>query len=1725
MNRIGPLPSLLFAALLFAPTPGGSPLLADDAPAAPAPVSYHREIRPLFQATCQGCHQPAKPQGGFVMTEVARLLGAGDSGAAAVVPGKPEESRLVELITAGPDGTAEMPKQGKALSEAEVGLVRRWIAEGAVDDTPPSAGQKVDADHPPVYSRLPTITSLDVSPDGRLLAVSGFHEVLLHDLTLPAGSPPVRRLVGLSERIQRVRFSPDGARLAVTGGSPGRMGEVQIWNVADGALVRSHSVTFDTVFGGAWSPDGTLVAFGCTDNTVRAIDVASGAQVLQQGAHEDWVLDTVFSPRGDHVVSVGRDMTTKLTELATQRFIDNVTSITPGALRGGLSAIDRHPSLEQVVVAGSDGTPRVYRIHRHATRVIGDDANLVFPLFPLAGRVFGVRFSPDGKRIAAVSSLDGRGELVISSYDYDADVPKPVLDVMAKVPGDSNRQGSQRSAEDWKTIDDYRASGTRELARVALPDAGAYAVAFRPGPDGALAAVVVGGADGIVRLFDPSTGGALASFLAAPVDPAAQARSALPLPWPADAAVTADPAPAGVVALEVEPKELRFDGPFATVQMVVTGRLADGRALDLTRSVDFGVPHDPAVAPIVSVERGGLARAVGDGAVTMSVSHRDPATGARVHVAVPVSATGMTSVPDVDFIRDVTPIMAKMGCNQGTCHGAAKGKAGFKLSLRGYDPLYDVRALTDDHGARRVDLASPDDSLMLLKCSATVPHAGGQLARPSDPAYQVVRRWIEQGAKLDPATPRVTGIGVFPAEAVVETPGQKQQFRVVATYADGRTRDVTRAAFLESGNGEVAAADRQGLVTALRRGEAPILVRYEGAYAAVTLTVMGNREGFAWKEPETWGPIDELVAAKWREMKIEPSKLCSDDEFLRRVTLDLTGLPPTAAEVRAFLADRRDTRIKRAEVVARLVASDAFTEHWTNKWSDLLQVNPKFLGGEGAKGLRDWIRGQVAANTPYDRFAREILTATGSNREHPAAAYFKTLRDPLLTMENTTHLFLGVRFNCNKCHDHPFERWTQDQYYETAAFFARTALERDPESGDRTIGGTAVEGAKPLFEVVVDRDAGEVTHERTGKPVAPRFPFDCAHASAEGMTRRQQLAAWMTSPDNPYFARSYVNRLWGYLFGTGIIDPIDDIRAGNPPTNPALLDHLTRSFVAGGFDMRRVLTEICTSRTYGLSVDATKWNDDDRINYSHAIPRRLPAETLYDSLHAVVGSPTRFPGYPEGTRAASLPDISTALGAGFLQTFGKPTRESACECERSGGVALGPVMALVSGPAVGDVLADSSSTLAKLVAEQPDDDRLVDEVFVRILNRPSRPEEVAAVKRAAEEIAADHEALSAELAAAEASWKVRKDALEAERAGRIAAAKQALADGVVAHEPKRIELEHGRADRLAAAVSALEAYRANPWAALERAESEAAAAAKWQVLVPSAFHSRAGATFAAQPDGSILVGGNRADDTTILTIPLPAGTWTGLRLEVIPDPSLPGGGSGRADDGNFVLTEILADTAPASRPEARTQIEFGRAVADFAQQNLGVELAIDKNATNPGQGWAVHPRMQERHWAVFEFREPRVLAEPGVLIVVLEQRFQGAKWNLGRFRLSATGAAGPLPLGPDARIAELAGKPRSARTPDEHAELARLVDAADGVRQKLTADLVEAQRPLPPDPGLVALEGAIRVAEQPVPDDPAIVRLRADVAASANQIASRRLTTVQDLAWALINSPAFFFNH
>jgi WD40 repeat protein/mono/diheme cytochrome c family protein len=471
------------ARTLSLPGPAARPAGPADRPGGAGAVSYYREVRRVFQQHCQGCHQPAKPMGGYVMTGHADLLKAGDRGAANVVPGSPDKSPLVAQITPQDGKRAAMPKGKDPLPAAEVDLIRRWIAQGARDDTPRTARDPVDEKHPPAYDLPPVLTSLDFSPDGKLLAVSGHHEVLLHKAD---GSGLVARLIGLSERIQSLRFSPDGKLLAVAGGSPGRFGEVQVWDVRKRKLKYSVSVTFDTLYGVSWSPDGGKIAFGCGDNTLRAVDSATGKQVLFQGAHSDWVLGTCFSQDGEHLVSVSRDMSMKLTVVKTQRFVDNVTSITPGALKGGLQAVARRPQAkvtkvkgvdgrqkvyDEVLVGGSDGVPRLYKVHRVVQRVIGDDANKVREYQAMPGRVFAVAFDKDGGRFAAGSSSDGTGEVRV-----------------------------------YQTADGKLVSKLDKVGPV-------YAVAFRP--DGK--AVASAGFDGKVRLSDPATGKVLKEFVPVPL--------------------------------------------------------------------------------------------------------------------------------------------------------------------------------------------------------------------------------------------------------------------------------------------------------------------------------------------------------------------------------------------------------------------------------------------------------------------------------------------------------------------------------------------------------------------------------------------------------------------------------------------------------------------------------------------------------------------------------------------------------------------------------------------------------------------------------------------------------------------------------------------------------------------------------------------------------------------------------------------------------------------------------------------------------------------------------------------------------------------------------------------------------------------------------------------------------------------------------------------------------
>ncbi len=810
----------------------------------------------------------------------------------------------------------------------------------------------------------------------------------------------------------------------------------------------------------------------------------------------------------------------------------------------------------------------------------------------------------------------------------------------------------------------------------------------------------------MVRRFIAVASGAMVAAVAARAADSAAEKS---LP-------AAPPIPA-LRALRLEPPSLVLDHARDARRVLVLGERADGGVVDLTSVARWVRGMDG-----VEVSDDGKVSGLKAGESFVWVE----AGGQKTKL--PVRVVGVEKKP-VGFVRDIEPILSRTGCNAGTCHGSAKGKNGFKLSLRGYDPEFDYQALINDLGGRRLNRVRVDESLMLQKPLGDVPHEGRQAVRPGSTAHQLLRQWIAEGARYqEVAGARATNLVVLPSTVEIDLPGRRQRFVILAQYADGSTRDVTDDAMLSSNNEEVAVV-KDGTLTALRRGEMAVLVRYEGLYAAREARIMGDRAGFVFAPMPEYNEIDRQVNAKLRRMQINPSEACTDAEFVRRAALDLAGQPPTTERVRRFLADPAESRKKREAFVDELLGSPAFAAYWANKFADLLQCNSETLGKKGVWVFRGWIEKQLAANRPYDQFVRDLVLAQGSTFENPAGNYLRALRDPGKMTEDISQTFLGVRFNCNKCHDHPFERWTQNQYYEFGAFFAQVAFKPGTLGRDTLIRGNETYASEQVSEEIVYRNynGGDVRHPKNGAVMASRVPYGQSRAPASGEDPRRAFADWLTSPENPYFARSTANRFWSYFLGRGIIDPVDDIRAGNPPSNPELLDALTRDFVAGGFDLRRLMRSICQSRAYQLSIVPNRWNADDTVNFSHALPRRLSAEQLLDAVAVATGHRPRFKDMPEGTRAVDAPDGMVG-GSDFLALFGRPKRQSACECERAGNVTLAHALNLVNGPTLGECVVAADNGIGRLVKTESDDRKLVEAIYLACLCRPPTPAELSAIQ-------------------------------------------------------------------------------------------------------------------------------------------------------------------------------------------------------------------------------------------------------------------------------------------------------------------------------------------------------------------------------------------------------------
>ncbi|MFG0319935.1 MAG: DUF1549 domain-containing protein [Planctomycetota bacterium JB042] len=774
-------------------------------------------------------------------------------------------------------------------------------------------------------------------------------------------------------------------------------------------------------------------------------------------------------------------------------------------------------------------------------------------------------------------------------------------------------------------------------------------------------------------------------------------------------------APGGVRALRLDPPRIELSSADDRQTVVVQATLDDGRTLDVTDRARLRL-DDPRPAALVDQTVTPLV----DGRTSLTASY-----GGR-SATVPITVTAAHLRRDVFFRSDVLPALTASGCNTGTCHGSARGQDGFGLSLFGFDPDGDQRRITLEQGSRRVHPAAPDESLLLKKALGAVPHTGGRLLDERSPRYETIRRWIAEGARPDPDDVAVTtALDLHPPGAVLDAAGGRQRFVLVARLSDGSTRDVTRDAVWFSRDPACAAVSADGEVRAVRRGESHVTARYATFTVGVPILVVPAETARGASDalpPRATDPFDALVLEKLARLRVRPAPRCDDETFVRRVHLDLIGLPPTVDERAAFLADPRDDR--RARLVDRLLAREEFVDLWVMEWSDMLGIRsdlPRNLSPKAMLRYGEWLEERLRADTPIDVLVRELLTADGSTLADPPANFYQVEPDPLKLAENVAQSFLGMRLQCAQCHNHPFDRWTMDDYYGFAAFFAQVGRKS---------------GAEPRESIVFDRGAGDVKHPVGGATVHPRF-LGGAPADVEGKDRRRVLAEWLTDGENPYFARSLVNRIWARFLGVGIVEPVDDFRVSNPPSNEPLLDALAASFVESGYDLRALVRRICLTDAYQRSTVADETNALDERNFARRHPRRLRAEVLLDTICRVTETTPKFAGLPKGLRAVELQDGADTNE--FLLTFGRPVRTTVCACDVVLEPNLSQALLLLNGSDVGARIAEGDLP-RRLLAEGRSPEEALEELYLRCLGRLPDDAERAALLATVRDAQPDHEA-------------------------------------------------------------------------------------------------------------------------------------------------------------------------------------------------------------------------------------------------------------------------------------------------------------------------------------------------------------------------------------------------
>jgi hypothetical protein len=748
-------------------------------------------------------------------------------------------------------------------------------------------------------------------------------------------------------------------------------------------------------------------------------------------------------------------------------------------------------------------------------------------------------------------------------------------------------------------------------------------------------------------------------------------------------------------SLEVFPPDVQLFTARGRQALVVQAKLADGITQDVTAAAKLTIAN----AAVARME-GNAILPVADGATEVRVDFGGKS------VRVPVAVKEARVDRPISFKLDVMPVFMRAGCNVGSCHGSARGKDGFRLSLFGFDPDGDHYRLTREMNGRRINLALPAESLMLEKATGKVPHTGGQRFKDGDDYYRTLVRWLEAGVPLDPPTvPTTTGVEVYPRGAVLDGKGTTQRLAVRARYSDGTTRDVTSLAVFLSSNDTSAKVSPDGLVTAGDRGEAFVMARFSTFTVGVPVIVLPRGLKFDFPQVPENNYIDTLVNAKLKKLRIAPSELCGDEEYLRRVYVDVIGVLPTVEEHDRFMASKAPD--KRARLVDELLGRKEFAELWVLKWAELLQIRSSQQVSYKAMLLYyNWLQDKIARNVPTNEWVQELLSASGGTFKSPATNYYQNETDILKVSENVAQVFMGMRVQCAQCHNHPFDRWTLNDYYGFAAFFSQ-------------IGRKGTDDPREI--IVFNSGGGEVAHPVTKQVMPPKF-LGGARPDVAGKDRRAVMAAWLASPENPYFATNLANIVWDQFFGQGIIQPVDDVRVSNPPSNPELLQELGRRFTAYRYDFKKLVRDICNSRTYQLSTHPNASNEGDTRNFAHASVRRIKAETFLDCICEVTETKNKFPGLPLGARAVQIADGSVSTY--FLSTFGRASRETVCSCEVKLEPTLSQSLHLLNGDTTTQRIA-AGNFVGRRLAEKKTPAQVIDELYLRCLSRKPAAEETA----------------------------------------------------------------------------------------------------------------------------------------------------------------------------------------------------------------------------------------------------------------------------------------------------------------------------------------------------------------------------------------------------------------